>query len=301
MTAQEMLWSAVGAEKRPELARASDAFALGAKDLNVPSQSSCTGTQALHAVGAAEAHYRAGLVEGLQDKIDGYQRRRGRLHVGRRRHDQRGRMVGSPQHRVQSQAAGDLHRRGQRLRDLDAGRGRNGGRRHFEARRRVSRIFTFRNATARTCSRATRRSRKRSNIAASGKGPAFVHAKVVRPYSHSLSDDEKLYRPTEELEADAAIDPIKTFRRVPDDGRRRVERGARKNAQGGRRRGQRGSRHRDRDAAACTRNGLQKRIFAGRRSDRPAAFDTEDGAELSRQRRHDGRPDQPLHARGNGP
>jgi 2-oxoisovalerate dehydrogenase E1 component len=43
------------------------------------------------------------------------------------------------------------------------------------------------------------------------KGPAFVHAKVVRPYSHSLSDDEKLYRPDEERQADAAIDPIKTY------------------------------------------------------------------------------------------
>jgi 2-oxoisovalerate dehydrogenase E1 component len=43
------------------------------------------------------------------------------------------------------------------------------------------------------------------------KGPAFVHAKVIRPYSHSLSDDEKLYRPDEEREADAAIDPIKTY------------------------------------------------------------------------------------------
>jgi 2-oxoisovalerate dehydrogenase E1 component len=43
------------------------------------------------------------------------------------------------------------------------------------------------------------------------KGPAFVHAKVIRPYSHSLSDDEKLYRPDEERERDAAMDPIKTF------------------------------------------------------------------------------------------
>jgi 2-oxoisovalerate dehydrogenase E1 component len=43
------------------------------------------------------------------------------------------------------------------------------------------------------------------------RGAAFVHAKVIRPYSHSLSDDEKLYRPEEEREADARIDPIKTY------------------------------------------------------------------------------------------
>ncbi len=40
------------------------------------------------------------------------------------------------------------------------------------------------------------------------KGPAFVHGHVVRPYSHSLSDDERLYRSAAELEADALRDPI---------------------------------------------------------------------------------------------
>ena len=41
-----------------------------------------------------------------------------------------------------------------------------------------------------------------------GVGPAFVHAHVIRPYSHSLSDDEKLYRPDIERQRDAARDPI---------------------------------------------------------------------------------------------
>ena len=43
------------------------------------------------------------------------------------------------------------------------------------------------------------------------KGPAFVHARVVRPYSHSLSDDEKLYKPPAEREAEARRDPIARF------------------------------------------------------------------------------------------
>jgi len=41
-----------------------------------------------------------------------------------------------------------------------------------------------------------------------GHGPGFVHAHVIRPYSHSLSDDERLYRPDSERERDAARDPV---------------------------------------------------------------------------------------------
>jgi 2-oxoisovalerate dehydrogenase E1 component len=41
-----------------------------------------------------------------------------------------------------------------------------------------------------------------------GHGPAFVHAHVIRPYSHSLSDDERLYRPDSERERDSARDPV---------------------------------------------------------------------------------------------
>jgi 2-oxoisovalerate dehydrogenase E1 component len=43
------------------------------------------------------------------------------------------------------------------------------------------------------------------------KGPALVHAHVIRPYSHSLSDDEALYRTKDEREADSRRDPVKTF------------------------------------------------------------------------------------------
>ena len=41
-----------------------------------------------------------------------------------------------------------------------------------------------------------------------GQGPGFIHAHVIRPYSHSLSDDERLYRPDVERQRDAAHDPV---------------------------------------------------------------------------------------------
>jgi 2-oxoisovalerate dehydrogenase E1 component len=47
----------------------------------------------------------------------------------------------------------------------------------------------------------------------SGQGPALVHGHVIRPYSHSLSDDEKLYRPELERRKDAERDPIVRFQK----------------------------------------------------------------------------------------
>ena len=43
------------------------------------------------------------------------------------------------------------------------------------------------------------------------KGPALVRAKVVRPYSHSLSDDEQLYKTPAVRAAEALRDPFTTF------------------------------------------------------------------------------------------
>ena len=42
-------------------------------------------------------------------------------------------------------------------------------------------------------------------------GPALVHAHVTRPYSHSLSDDEKVYKTAQLREKEAHRDPIPKF------------------------------------------------------------------------------------------
>lgn len=210
MTAQEMLYSAVGAEVDPNSHGRQMPSHWGKKELNVPSQSSCTGTQALHSVGAAEAGYRASLVKGLQDKIVGYKGDEvvymsvgdGTTSEGEWWEalntasnlklpvifvvEDNGYAISTP---VEvGTAGGDVSKLVVGFPDLYI--------QNVDGTDPIASYAAFK--------RAVRYCRER-------KGPAFIHAKVIRPYSHSLSDDEKLYRPEEERQAEAAIDPITTF------------------------------------------------------------------------------------------
>ena len=210
MTAQEMLFSAVGAEADPNSHGRQMPSHWGHKDLNVPSQSSCTGSQALHSVGAAEASYRASIVKELQDKIVGFKGDEvvymsvgdGTTSEGEWWEalntasnlklpvifvvEDNGYAISTP---VEvGTAGGDISKLVEGFPDLLIQK--------CDGTDPIESYETFK--------RAVEYCRAR-------KGPAFVHGKVIRPYSHSLSDDEKLYRPEEERQKDAEKDPIKTF------------------------------------------------------------------------------------------
>ncbi|MFN0278717.1 MAG: thiamine pyrophosphate-dependent enzyme [Pyrinomonadaceae bacterium] len=210
MTAQEMLYSAVGAEVDPNSHGRQMPSHWGHKDLNVPSQSSCTGSQALHSVGAAEAGYRASLVKELQDKVVGFKGDEvvymsvgdGTTSEGEWWEalntasnlklpviflvEDNGYAISTP---VEvGTAGGDISKLVAGFPDLYIQK--------CDGTDPLESYGTFKRAV---------------DYCRARKGPAFVHAKCIRPYSHSLSDDEKLYRPDEERQADAATDPIKKY------------------------------------------------------------------------------------------
>ncbi|HUG02687.1 MAG TPA: dehydrogenase E1 component subunit alpha/beta [Longimicrobiales bacterium] len=49
-------------------------------------------------------------------------------------------------------------------------------------------------------------------------GPALLHAHVIRPYSHSMSDDERMYKPPSQIERESSRDPLALLRARLIDG-----------------------------------------------------------------------------------
>jgi 2-oxoisovalerate dehydrogenase E1 component len=210
MTPTEQLLSAVGAEDDPNSHGRQMPSHWGHKKLNIVSQSSPTGTQLLQAVGCAEAAYRAQLVPELQKLIKNFHRDEvvyvslgeGTSSEGEFWEalntasnlklpvvfllEDNGYAISVP---VEVQTAGgDVSKLVEGFPSLYVQR--------CDGTDAIEALETMR--------RAVQYCRER-------KGPAFVHAKVIRPYSHSLSDDEKLYRPDEERASDAERDPVKRF------------------------------------------------------------------------------------------
>src|ERR1043166_4391867 len=210
MTPTEQLLSAGGAEDDPNSHGRQMPSHWGHKKLNIVSQSSPTGTQLLQAVGCAEASYRFELIPELKrraaefhsDEVTYVSLGDGTSSEGEFWEalntasnlklpvvflvEDNGYAISVP---VEVQTAGgDVSRLVENFPSLYLQR--------CDGTDVIESLETMR--------RAVEYCRQR-------KGPALVHAKVIRPYSHSLSDDEKLYRPDEERTSDAEHDPVKRF------------------------------------------------------------------------------------------
>lgn len=210
MTPYEQLLAAVGSEDDPNSHGRQMPSHWGHKKLNIVSQSSPTGTQLLQAVGCAEASFRFKLVPQLKDLFKNFHDDEvayvslgdGTTSEGEFWEslntacnlklpvvfllEDNGYAISVP---VEVQTAGgDVSKLIENFPSLYLQR--------CDGTDPIESLETMR--------RAVQYCRDR-------KGPAFVHAKVIRPYSHSLSDDEKLYRPDEERASDAERDPVKRF------------------------------------------------------------------------------------------
>ena len=210
MTPTEQFLSAVGAEADPNSHGRQMPSHWGHKKLNIVSQSSPTGTQFLQAVGCAEASYRGALLDSIKEKVVGFKGDEvvycsagdGTTSEGEFWEalntacnlrlpvifliEDNGYAISVP---VEVQTAGgDVSKLVEGFPNL-----------YIQRCDGTDPIVSLE-----TMKRAVQYCRER-------KGPSLVHAKVIRPYSHSLSDDEKLYRPDEERTIDAERDPVKRF------------------------------------------------------------------------------------------
>ncbi|HSQ23835.1 MAG TPA: thiamine pyrophosphate-dependent enzyme, partial [Pyrinomonadaceae bacterium] len=210
MTPLEMLLESVGAEADPNSHGRQMPSHWGHKKLNIVSQSSPTGTQLLQAVGCAEATYRIKLIKELKRRVRSFHNDEvvyvslgdGTTSEGEFWEalntacnlrlpvvflvEDNGYAISVP---VEVQTAGgDISKLVSGFPNLY--------RQRCDGTDPIESLDVMR--------RAVDNCRK-------NRGPSFVHAKVIRPYSHSLSDDEKLYRAEAERVADAERDPIKRF------------------------------------------------------------------------------------------
>ena len=136
-----------------------------------------------------------------------------------------------------------------------------------QAGRRRSPTCSSRASTAPTSSRASARWRKRSPTRARARARRSFTRKVIRPYSHSLSDDEQLYKTPVERAEEATRDPIVKLARTAEGRAPRDRRGARRDSPRSRSRSERRRRSRGAGAEADAGHRRALRLLARRRSD----------------------------------
>ena len=210
MTPTEMLLSAVGAQADPNSGGRQMPSHWGHKDLNIVSQSSPTGTQCLQAVGCAEAWLRydriAAIPERLQ-KMNGDEVVYVSLGDGTTSEGEFWEALNTASN-LKLPVLFLVEDNGYAI-SVPVEVNTAGG--------SISKLVGgFPDLLVEQCdgcdplasyeaiSRAVAHCRSRT-------GPALVHASVIRPYSHSLSDDEVLYKPPTGREAESKRDPLVSF------------------------------------------------------------------------------------------
>jgi len=207
VTPLEMLLSAVGAKDDPSSGGRQMPSHWGSRELHIVSQSSPTGTQCLQAVGCAEA----GRIFGKTAAIEGRERR---FRPDEVTYVSIGEGTTSEGEFWESLNSACLGRLPMVYVVEDNGYAISVPVEVQTAGGDISKLVSsfpglFVQSIDGTDFLASYRAMQDAvSYARSGKGPAFVHARVIRPYSHSLSDDEKLYKTPEERAAEARRDPI---------------------------------------------------------------------------------------------
>jgi 2-oxoisovalerate dehydrogenase E1 component len=210
MTATEQLLSAVGAADDPNSGGRQMPSHWGHKDLNIVSNSSPTGTQFLQAVGAAEAWVKYTNIEGIDDRDERIKGDEVVLVTTGEGTTSEGEFWESlnTSCNLKLPIVYLVEDNGYAI-SVPVEVGTAGG--------SISKLVTgfpglfIQEVDGCDVMASYDALAKAADYARQRKGPAFVHAKVIRPYSHSLSDDEVHYRTTEEREADAARDPVTGF------------------------------------------------------------------------------------------
>ncbi len=209
MTPQEVLAEAVGASEDPNSGGRQMPCHWGHKDLNIVSQSSCTGTQMLQAAGAAEVPDIMSQVEALKDREDYHDDEVVYVSIGDGATSEgefweavntaatfklpvlfmvedNGYAISVP---VEVQTAGgSISKATSGFENLFIT--------EFDGCDPVESYGALTEAV---------------DYIRAGEGPALAHAHVIRPYNHSMSDNEKDYKPEEERQAEAERDPIQAY------------------------------------------------------------------------------------------
>ena len=212
-TPLDHLLGAVGAHDDPNSAGRQMPSHFGDARLHIASASSPTGTQFLQAVGAADAGMRAGRVPELEDKVTGFQRDEVVLVCSGDGATSEGEFweALNVSCNLELPIVFLIEDNGYAI-SVPVEVNTAGG--------SISKLVEgFPNLLIRECDGTD----VVDSYLASGeavahcrsrKGPALVHAHTIRPYSHSMSDDERMYRPEAEREEEAARDPLLRTRKL---------------------------------------------------------------------------------------